>query len=731
MTTLVQAPYEFFTDRKGRPLDSGFVYIGVENQDPQTSPQACYWDDALTLPAAQPLRTTAGYIVNPDTGGSPAQVFTANAYSIRVRERLGLLPGVQAFFAASRISDYGKLIAQLMASTGAGLIGFIQTGVGAVARTLLSKGRDIVSAEDFGAVGDGTTDNATALANALATGKLVWLQKGQIYAYGSQLNPPDNGGFVGDGTLHMLTGAGKFDASSYGSGFASNKVGIYVNGKANVRIEAKHTMQANGSVRVCSPVSVRSSTNVTVMGEVSGFAEAEFPLLNWDSNTGGYVRWYAHDCTPNSTSLGSMQLTGFGVDYNRIAGANSLGLIFDVTVRNLRLGPAARQQYGEQSDAVNIQSQGFSGAIGRVYGETVGEVLDLFGDGCNINATGRAAYAYGVKLIHGASNNVINATIDYVTLYALVYGGSNTANKEVANNIVTLAAAHVGELPSSVLTVTTNNTTTINVTAITGINLTVGTRVRGPGIPPNSVIASFGTGTGGTGTYVLNNAATTGAVGVTLNATPGITAAVATDGTGATYKPQRNATTVKANGDDVNMDYIVYEESGRDDTYVADGAGYAIQMGFIAGTAQPGNIIRRQRNTHVRAYIGTATTVTNNATVAYDTELVDATGEYNPATGICTVRCAGRYLVRAQVRAPSVASNLSLGLAIQRNGSTVVRSYGINYGSGAGELQPPAVEAIADCDAGDQLKVICVTSSGSPVTITNQAEYSFLYIEQL
>lgn len=57
------------------------------------------------------------------------------------------------------------------ASGGSALVGFIQSGTGAVARTVQDKARESVSVKDFGAVGDGVTDDTTSIlaANALGT----------------------------------------------------------------------------------------------------------------------------------------------------------------------------------------------------------------------------------------------------------------------------------------------------------------------------------------------------------------------------------------------------------------------------------------------------------------------------------------------------------------------------------------------------------------------------------
>jgi hypothetical protein len=93
--SVVEFPFDLYTDAAGKPLDAGFIYVGVANADPVVSPVAVFWDAALTIPAAQPLRTTGGYI---SRNGAPANFFCASDYSIRVCDK----KNSQIFYVAAR-----------------------------------------------------------------------------------------------------------------------------------------------------------------------------------------------------------------------------------------------------------------------------------------------------------------------------------------------------------------------------------------------------------------------------------------------------------------------------------------------------------------------------------------------------------------------------------------------------------------------------------------------------
>lgn len=82
MSNLVDLnPFGVYNDLQGRPLNNGKVYIGLPNQDPRQYPAQVFWDAALTIPAAQPLRTVGGYVAR---NGKPANLYINGNYSLMV-----------------------------------------------------------------------------------------------------------------------------------------------------------------------------------------------------------------------------------------------------------------------------------------------------------------------------------------------------------------------------------------------------------------------------------------------------------------------------------------------------------------------------------------------------------------------------------------------------------------------------------------------------------------------
>jgi hypothetical protein len=112
---------------------------------------------------------------------------------------------------------------------------FTQAGTGAVQRTVESKLRDVVSVKDFGAVGDGVTDDTNKILAASNTGKYVYFPEG-TYLINSALTPTslkwisDNNAVVKLGASANIT-CSSIDVKLQGITFEENPAGaIYTTG---------------------------------------------------------------------------------------------------------------------------------------------------------------------------------------------------------------------------------------------------------------------------------------------------------------------------------------------------------------------------------------------------------------------------------------------------------------------------------------------------------------------
>jgi hypothetical protein len=107
----IKVPFPTFADRDGNALDNGNVYIGTAFTDAETNQIPVYWDDALTIPASQPIKTSGGYFFR---NGTPANVFVNGDYSMTVKDSKNTL----VYSAQSIFNIIGQGTAQNLSGDG-------------------------------------------------------------------------------------------------------------------------------------------------------------------------------------------------------------------------------------------------------------------------------------------------------------------------------------------------------------------------------------------------------------------------------------------------------------------------------------------------------------------------------------------------------------------------------------------------------------------------------------
>ena len=131
-------------------------------------------------------------LANPFLSSSTGQVafYAANGLYDLVVSKIGYLT---VTISAIELDD-------LLAPSGSNSVGYLPAGTGAVATTVQTKLRESVSVKDFGAVGNGTTDDSAAINAAIASNRNIYFPAGTYFIASSiRVNTKSN---------VMLQGAG-------------------------------------------------------------------------------------------------------------------------------------------------------------------------------------------------------------------------------------------------------------------------------------------------------------------------------------------------------------------------------------------------------------------------------------------------------------------------------------------------------------------------------------------
>ncbi len=164
--TLSQLPKLRFVDNNGIACSGCKVFTYAAGT---TTKQNSYTDSTGTTPNANP-------VILDSRGEAAVWLDQSLSYKVVLAPSTDSDPPGNAFWTIDNISSIGG---QLSLSSGATLVGFIQQGAGAVARTSQDKLREVVSVTDFaGCDATGSSSSSTCFTSALATGKDVYVPAG-------------------------------------------------------------------------------------------------------------------------------------------------------------------------------------------------------------------------------------------------------------------------------------------------------------------------------------------------------------------------------------------------------------------------------------------------------------------------------------------------------------------------------------------------------------------------
>ena len=210
-TNLSPAPKLQFFGSDGSPLAGGKLY---SYQAGTSTPLATYTDSTGTTANANPVILDARGEANVWLSDSAYKLVlkTSDDSTIWTVDNVSTMQGnidvVQA--------NLDAYIASLAASSGSSLVGFIQPSAEATARTVEEKLSDTVNVFDFGAVGDGVTDDTDAIQAAIdalpSTGGVVFFNPG-TYLISSTLTAS---------TGVLLNGQNRTDLSANTNGSGNN-----------------------------------------------------------------------------------------------------------------------------------------------------------------------------------------------------------------------------------------------------------------------------------------------------------------------------------------------------------------------------------------------------------------------------------------------------------------------------------------------------------------------------
>ena len=302
------------------------------------------------------------------------------------------------------------------------------------------------------------TDSTVAFQRCLDSGLVCAMADGSVYKISSRLTwTQPNSGFVCDGMSRIEMLRASFSQATYVAAINTINCGLYASGIDKPILKGVLiNLEAGAGIRTAIACAISNCTNIDFeRTHAYGYSEPEFGVFTCDSSTGKWIDGYVYDCTSSSSTLPSLQITGFEIDENRVAGAYSQISGGVWRFKNLQLTGAAVTTYGFQTDGLTLSGGATSDASkGCVFDAIITEDVDESADIQSANnyigaVIAKNVGAYGLKLVHAARNNRVDfVSIDQSRSFGVVFAGTATASQNCRGNSVgRVVTKGIGSLP--------------------------------------------------------------------------------------------------------------------------------------------------------------------------------------------------------------------------------------------------------------------------------------------
>jgi polygalacturonase len=298
-------------------------------------------------------------------------------------------------------------------------VSYIQGGAGSVYRNVTSKLQESVSVKDFGATGDGATDDTTAIQAAVAIGGSIYFPTG-TYKITGQITLTSDLEIYGDGASSLIQMADDgFIAFSTGtSGTAKSNIivrDLQINGGGqNGNINDGYA--GNYGVYITAATNVKlDNLTITKMGVVNAAApQTDLGYSGYgiiaEARHGGLNNIRISNCTVSDIAGGGNDL-GDGIYVAGYAAGAGTSYV-DVVVSNCWVSNVGRHCYtvaggsGETTPS-GVKFIGCYGEASALCGLDIEEGNNVLVDGCTFKSCGNYQTYYNPAVVFGATYRLL------------------------------------------------------------------------------------------------------------------------------------------------------------------------------------------------------------------------------------------------------------------------------------------------------------------------------------